>query len=238
MITVQPIRYTSHPHDWHRLAREVGFVPAFAPTPSWSEFDGDGILAIHHVTPGDAHDGSTELHLLADDLDAVEAGLAAAGFPAERTILADIGPMLTIAASSGARITVSGGARPTASGPLAVQPIWYQPDLAEPRRILEAVGLRPRLSSDNGDWLDFTADGGGQAALHRDDAVRFELSLEYVGDLDALAGLLTDAGHRATVIDEAYNRTLLVTTPDGDQLWVNGEIKDLYGYTRHTVNAG
>lgn len=232
MITVQPIRYTSHQDDWHRLARALGFAPAFPPEPDWSEFDANGILAVHHAEPGAAADGSSDLHLLTDDLDGVEARLAAAGFAGQRTMLADIGPMLTVTASSGARITVSGGARRTRAGSLSVQPIWYQADLGEPRRILEAIGLVPQLASDSGDWIAFAADGGGLAALHRDEPVRFELSLEYLGDLDALARDLTSAGHAAAVIDEAYNRTLLVTTPDGDQLWVNGEIGDLYGYSR------
>lgn len=232
MITVQPIRYTPHQSEWHRLAQALGFRPAFPPNQQWSEFDGRGILAIHHAIAGDPHAGESDLHLLSDDLDGVEARLAGAGFDVVRTLLDDIGPMLTVPASSGAKITISGGARTADGGELAVQPIWYQSDLSEPRRILEAIGLRPYTASDSGTWIDFTADGGGLAALHRADAVRFELSLEYTADLDALAERLTGAGFTASVIDEAYNRTLLVDTPDGDRLWVNGRRDDLYGYTR------
>lgn len=230
MITVQPIRYTPHQSQWHRLAQELGFRPAFAPNQQWSEFDGRGILAIHHAAAEDEHAGRTDLHLLSDDLDGVEARLVSAGFGVERTMLDDIGPMLTVTAATGARITVSGGARTADAGELAVQPIWYQADLDEPRRILEAIGLRPQLASESGTWIAFTADGGGRAGLHRADEVRFELSLEYAGDLDALARHLDSAGFGASVIDEAYNRTLLVATPDGDQLWVNGTMDDLYGY--------
>ncbi len=232
MITVQPIRYTPHQGEWHHLAQVLGFQPAFPPNPQWSEFDGRGILAVHHATAGDHHAGRTDLHLLSDSLDGVEARLDGAGFRVDRTLLDDIGPMLTVIVTSGARITVSGGARTADSGELAVQPIWYQPDLDEPRRVLEAIGLRPRIASDHGTWIDFTADGGGLAALHRADAVRFELSLEYAGDLDALAARLSRAGFNPSVIDEAYNRTLLVDIPDGDRLWVNGRQDDLYGYTR------
>ncbi|MCW5952573.1 MAG: hypothetical protein KIT69_09970 [Propionibacteriaceae bacterium] len=232
MITVQPIRYTSHQSEWHRLVQVLGFRPAFPPNPQWSEFDGRGILAIHHAAADDDHAGRTDLHLLSDDLDGVEARLTGAGFDVNRTLLDDIGPMLTVAAVSGARITISGGARTADSGELAVQPIWYQSDLDEPRRVLETIGLRPRIASDAGTWIDFAADGGGQAALHHADAVRVELSLEYAGDLDALAKRLADAGLAASVIDEAYNRTLLVDTPDGDELWINGQLDDLYGYTR------
>lgn len=232
MITVQPIRYTRHPVQWHRLAQALGFAPAFPPEQMWSEFDAGGILAIHAMTPGDdaeAHDG---FHLLADDLDGVEASITTAGFDVQRTLLDDIGPMLTVTATSGAQITISGGGRPTRSEALEVLPIWYQSDLAEPQRILEAIGLRPRIAADSGSWVDFTADQGGLAALHRAEHVRFELGLSFSGDLDALAERLTQAGFVASVVDEAYNRTLLVKTPDGDQLWVNGPRDDLYGYTR------
>lgn len=34
------------------------------------------------------------------------------------------------------------------------------------------------------------------------------------------------------MIDEAYNRTVLVTTPKGARLTVNGAQTDLHGYTR------
>lgn len=234
MITVQPIRRTSRPAEWQRLAQELGLVAAFPPGPQWSEFTGNGILAIHHADPGDLHDGTSDFHLLSDDLDTVQARLLSTGVRVQRTTPEDIGPMLTVTASSGAAITISGGARLVDSGPLAVQPIWYQADLSEPRHILQAIGLTPRIASNAGTWIDFTADGGGQAALHCDNTFRVELTLEYTGDLDAVAERLTAAGFPAAVIDEAYNRTLRVTTPDGDELWINGERDDLYGYTQLT----
>ena len=232
MITVQPIRYTPHQAAWHHLAETLGFRPAFPPDQQWSEFDGRGILAIHHASAGDDHAGRSDLHLLSDDLDDLETRLTHASFAPTRTVLDDIGPMLTVTATSGATITISGGARLADTGALAVQPIWYQPDLSEPRRILEAIGLRPRIASDSGTWIDFTADGGGLAALHQHAEAKIDISLEYAADLDALAERLTGAGFTASIIDEAYNRTLLVDTPDGDQLWINQAMDDLYGYRR------
>jgi hypothetical protein len=60
--------------------------------------------------------------------------------------------------------------------------------------------------------------------------------MEYAGDLDAFAGRLVDAGLEAIVIDESYSRTIRVTTPDGDELWINGAQNDLYGFTRLDSN--
>ncbi|MFT3888878.1 MAG: hypothetical protein QM713_12035 [Arachnia sp.] len=230
MITVQLIHYSSHTRQWHALAQALGLTPPFAPGDDWAEFDGRGVLAIHHAD-GDLV-GRTDLHLLVDDLDATEARLRDAGLTVVRTTLDDVGPLLTVTAASGATISASGGARVADSGTVAVQPIWFQADLDEPRRILETLGLRARLASDSGGWVEFEADGGGSAALHAGDTPTIGLSLECTGDLDDLARRLTDAGFAATVVDEAYNRTLRVATPDGDELWINGAMDDLYGYTR------
>ena len=52
------------------------------------------------------------------------------------------------------------------------------------------------------------------------------------GDLETLVSRLVEAGFEASIVDEAYNRTLRVVTPDGDELWVAGPYDDLYGYRR------
>ena len=41
---------------------------------------------------------------------------------------------------------------------------------------------------------------------------------------------LDNASYAAEIVDEAYNRTLRVAGPDGQELWINGEQQDLYGY--------
>ena len=230
MITVQMIRYTAHAEEWHRFAGALGLTPACPPRLEWSEFTGDGILAIHHADASTS--GRTELNILVDDIDATEAALARAGLVVNRRMMQGAGPVVTVTAASGAEITVSGGARPATAGPLAVQPLWCQEDLTEPRRILELLGLRPRIAANSGVWIDFTADGGGQAGLHVSTGVGVTLGFEYSGDLDAYAERLAGEGLKASVHDEAYNRTLHVTTPDGDVLWINGHQTDLHGYTR------
>lgn len=230
MITVQPIRYTAHPDQWHTLAEALGLVAAFPPAPEWSEFDTDGIFALHHA---DTHlAGRTDLHVLVDDLESIEARLVEAGVPLERSHLDDVGPLLTLVTGNGGAVSVSGGARATDPAPLRVMPLWYTEDLGPARQALEAIGLRPRIASTAGGWVDFQADGGGLAALHHGPTPRVELSFEYAGDLDAYAQHLVDAGLQPAIIDEAHGRTIRLTTPDGDELWINGTQDDLYGYTR------
>ena len=72
--TVQQIVYSGHPERWHALAEALGFVAPSPPEPDWAEFDGGGVLAVHRETD-DHPDGTVDLHLLLDDLDAAQLAL-------------------------------------------------------------------------------------------------------------------------------------------------------------------
>lgn len=227
MITVQPIHYTSDPDDWHRFADAIGFRAAFPPVGSWSEFDAGGILAIHQVVAGDPLDGTTDIHLLVSDLHSVQEAAIGVGATVDATTLENVGRMLTVT-SGELRLTVSSGSRSTSGDP-SVVPIHYVQDLAEPDRLFRALGLRPRIAAADGVWADYEGDGGGLAALHHGEP-HTELSFEFAGDLDDLASRLGAVGFAAEIVDEAYNRTLRVNGPDGQELWINGVQQDLYGY--------
>jgi hypothetical protein len=234
-ITVQQIQYTTDPSAWHALARALSLEPLPGGTDVWSEFAGDGILAVHRVDT--VADERTEIALLTDEapaLDELERVLIGAGASVRRAALDDIGPILLVDAPIPFSVTASATAAASTPGPLTIMPIAYGADVTAHADLLEAVGLRRRLASDSGVWADFTAADGGAVALHRAEEQRVELSFEYSGDLDGLAGRLTDAGYAPRIVDEAYNRTLRVARPDGPDLWVNGAQEDLYGYTRST----
>ncbi|MFS0729646.1 hypothetical protein ABC270_06130 [Curtobacterium sp. 1P10AnD] len=229
-ITVQQIQYTTDPGPWHALAEALGLHRLPGGDEVWTEFAGDGLLAVHRVDRPE--DERTEICFVTDDLDGLETRLRAARAALRRVETDDIGAVLVVE-HAGVTCTATSTSTPVApSGPLTVLPIWYGPDLSLPGALLDAVPLRRRLVADSGDWIDASADGGGAVALHRASEVRVELSFEHDGDLDALASALTAAGHTAVVVDEAYNRTLRVRRPDGPDLWVNGRHDDLYGYTR------
>ncbi|WEG10318.1 hypothetical protein PU630_07150 [Microbacterium horticulturae] len=229
-VVVQAIHYTSRPRDWHALAVVLGLTPAGAPDDVWSEFEGDGILAIHGVDAGDVLDGTTDIHLLVDDLDGVAAALEGVA-DVSRSVLEDVGLLVSAQAASGVRVTASAGAREAVGGML-IQPIWYDTDTVPVRAVLEAAGLRPRIASDSGTWMDFTAPSGGSVAFHAAQEAGVVLGMEYAGDVEALQRRLEASHLSAEIVDEAYNRTLLVDTPDGTKLWINGAMTDLYGYRR------
>lgn len=231
MTTVQQIVYTAHEHRWHALAAALGLTAPFPPEPGWAEFDGGGVLAVHGALP-EHPDGTCDLHLLVADLDAAEQALA--GRDVERAPMPGVGDMLTVRAASGITLSVSAGARHTA-GAVSMQPIWFQDDVDEAREILEALGLRADIVADRGGWVELLAPGGGTVGVHsasgrsEGTGAGIEMSLRAEGDLDALAARLTDAGFAASVVDEAYARTVRISDPD---VCINGRQDDLHGYHR------
>lgn len=229
-VTIQQILFATNTADWHRLAPALGLVAPYPPEPRWAEFHGEGRFAVHYATE-DKPAGTVEIHLVVDDLDVAERALAS--FTVAREVIEDLGEHLIVRAASGIEVTIWSGAQPVHLGSLAVQPIWFQQELDEPRRILETLGLRPRIRSDSGGWVEFEADGGGLLALHHGETPRVGLSFLESSDLDALAARLRSAGFEAAVIDESFGRTVRLPDPDGgEELWINGRQEDLYGYER------
>ena len=228
MTVVQQIVYTEHSAQWWKLAETLGFIAPFPPSPGWSEFHADGVLAVHGATP-EHRPGMSDIHLIVADLDGAASALSR--FNVTPVSMEGAGEMLVVRAASGISISVSEGAAQSGAGSIAVQPIWFQEELIEPRQILEALGFRAGIAADRGGWMEMLGDGGS-VGLHAGEP-RIGLSFEARGDLDALASRLQDAGFTASVVDEAFARTVRVTDPDGgDEIWVNGVQDDLHGYHR------
>lgn len=126
---------------------------------------------------------------------------------------------------------------------IVVRPVRFTDNLDRMQAFLCALGLRPRLESDSGGWVDMVA-GGGMVALHSaKDAVRkassglTSLSFE-ADDIDDVAKRLQDAGvHGVTVYDESYGRVLTCLDPLGDQIAIDERNNDLYGYHQHDPEA-
>ncbi len=232
MISIQAVYFTSRTREWHRFAEALGLEPRLPLDPEWSEFGGDGVLAIHHADTGSPEAGTTKLQLVVDELDDLRTKWRAANIAIEESTLAGVGEVATARSTSGVEVSAIAVMehRPQ-SGSLSVMPILYQLDLDDVERILTAAGLSVRIRSTNRIWTDLEADAGGLVGLHTGTS-RIELSFEYAGDLVKLAASINDAGYHADVIDEAYNRTLVVATPDNWTLRINGTQDDLHGYTR------
>ncbi|WP_194419841.1 hypothetical protein [Microbacterium abyssi] len=230
MTVVQQILYTEQPERWWALAEALGFIAPYPPTAAWGEFHADGVLAVHGAT-AEHRPGTTDIHLVVEDLDAAASALSS--FAVERLTMEGVGEMLVVRAESGIAISVSEGAAQHGAGDVAVQPIWFQADLAEPRAMLEALGFRGGVTADRGGWVEMLGDGGS-VGLHEGEP-RIGLSFEARGDLDALASRLQDAGFTASVVDEAFARTIRIPDPDGGaEVWINGTQDDLHGYHRES----
>jgi hypothetical protein len=122
---------------------------------------------------------------------------------------------------------------------LVVRPVRFTDNLEGMRRFLVALGLRPRVEATAGGWVDMVADAG-MVALHsaRDSASHAPngftaLSFEADG-IDTLARRLRQAGVPEVVVyDEAYGRVLSCLDPLGDELQIDEQSDDLYGYRLH-----
>jgi hypothetical protein len=114
--------------------------------------------------------------------------------------------------------------------------------VAAMRAFLELLGLRSRIESERGGWLDMVG-GWGMVALHDSAASAMgaapghtTLSFE-ADDIDELKDRLIAAGYDdATIWDEAYGRVLSVTPSGGVQIWFDERAKDLYGYKVHDAD--
>jgi hypothetical protein len=122
---------------------------------------------------------------------------------------------------------------------VVLRPLRFTADVQAMRKFLETLGLRSRVESERGGWVDMVA-GQGMAALH-DSAIsntggrsgETRLSFE-ADDIDELAQRLQEAGYDdATVWDEAYGRVLSVTGPGNTTIQVDQRSDDLYGYKLH-----
>jgi hypothetical protein len=126
---------------------------------------------------------------------------------------------------------------------LVVRPVRFT-DNVEPMRVfLEALGLRPRVESTRGGWVEMVAEAG-MVALHsaRDSESQApsgftSLSFE-ADDVDVLAKRLRDADVPDVVVyDEAYGRVLDCVDPLGDHLQIDEHSDDLYGYRVHHLDG-
>lgn len=126
---------------------------------------------------------------------------------------------------------------------IVVQPVRFTDDVAAMQQFLAAVGLRPRLASEGGAWVEMVAEGGmvGLHSVASSDtgATAGQTSLAFeADDVAALADELRDAGVGDVVIyDESYAKVLTCRDPLGDTIVINGRSDDLYGYRLVSAEA-
>lgn len=233
MIAVQPIYYTHRIEEWQQLGIALGLEQREYQRGSNIEFSGDGALTVLQADPHKRPSGDVDLNFSTDDLASWPRRLASQGYATEPQHDAAMGEALCVPDAPFA-FTVTQHVPTKPAGSLSLSPIIYTEDFASADLQLAALGLRPRIASDSGIWADYTTPGGGLVALHHPEgsAERIETAMEYDGNLDTLADQLQQAGIEATIVDEAYNRTLRIDTPDGWTMSINGAMEDLYGFHR------
>jgi len=239
-LVVRPVVFTTAPHAWLAITTALG-GRSLVDDSDWHVVAlASGRLAVHTVPTGDPLDGAQVLGFEHADLDTVA---AAVGVPVDTD---DDGPGVTVTGSDGLRFRVD-RATPDAFADdgapgerTSVLPLWYSPDVPAAAATLERLGLRRRIASDVGTWVDLVAPGGGLVAAHGAARASVQISFEHP-DVHVLRDRLEAAGIAATVVDENYGFSLRIPNPDagiapavppGTEIWVNQTQTDLYGYTR------
>lgn len=130
---------------------------------------------------------------------------------------------------------------------LVVRPVRFTDNIEPMRVFLEALGLRRRVESTRGGWVELVAESG-MVALHsaRDSESQAPSGLTTLSfeadDVDVVAKRLEAAGVPDVVVyDEAYGRVLTCRDPMGDAITIDERSVDLYGYRLHEpagVRAG
>lgn len=231
MLRVRPIHHTPHVESWAALLGTLGLVEC-SRSPQGCEFAAAGgkIRLLQANAP------RTELGFEIRDLDKFADWTRSDGTPVE--IIEDkTGRAGSITAPDGLHFLAepvepgdpSAGAEPD----LIVMALWNTPDVPGSSTTLRNIGARPDITSEAGTWAQFSAKNGGLVAAHAGSETGVSVSFEYAGEAADLLEILRTRGLDATLVDEAYGRTVLVPDPDGNQLWINERQRDLHGYQAH-----
>ncbi|MEU4389316.1 VOC family protein [Kribbella sp. NPDC023855] len=122
---------------------------------------------------------------------------------------------------------------------VVIRPLRFTDDVPAMRAFLETLGLRSRIESERGGWVELVA-GRGMIALH--DAASSDAGADpgsttlafEADDIEELKDRLVAAGYEdASIFDEAFGRVLTASGPDGTKLWIDDRRDDLYGYKLH-----
>ncbi len=123
---------------------------------------------------------------------------------------------------------------------LVVRPVRFTDNVEQMRRLLEALGLRPRVEAEGGGWVDMVA-GGGMVALHSAENSERQApsgftTLSFEADDIDVAG---EDGSRRPVCPRSWCTTSPMVgcstcrDPLGHQIAVDERSSDPYGYRVH-----
>ena len=236
-LTVRPTRFTDDVPGWRRLLEAMGGVVVDEHGDPLLYQLGAGRVGLRAATPD--HPAGTTALALETTVPLPEAVAAAA---AEGVIVDLIdsdtadGPAGVVRAADGTVLMLE-VATPVEEGlqpgepRVAVMPVWRTPDARVALGVLDGLGLRRRVTHEDGSWADLTARDGGRHGVQPLADVGAELAFEVESSAEALLEGLAAAGVAVEVRQEELGRTLHLADPDGGEpLRVIERQPDLYSY--------
>ncbi|GGK71898.1 hypothetical protein [Ornithinimicrobium pekingense] len=235
-LSVRPVRFTDAIPAWRTVLDALGAV-LLSEDDGWLVFQlGAGRLALHAAAGSSEAAGTTLLGLETSvPLEEAVSAAAGEGVPIELGDT-DHGLAGIVTAADGVRLTVDTPSpnprelEATQPG-LAVMPVWHTTAGRVALDVLDGLGMRRRITLEDGTWADLTARGGGLHGVQPMSDVGTELAFELNGNLDLLLEPLTAAGVPARIAQEESGRVLRFADPDGGPaLRVLEREPDLYSY--------
>ncbi|AXH96492.1 hypothetical protein [Ornithinimicrobium avium] len=234
-LTVRPVRFTHDVPRWQTVLTAMGAV-LLDEQPGRLVYQlAAGRLALHAAS--ESRPAGTTTLALETTVPLAEAVAAAA---AEGVAIelghGEHGPTGLVRATDGTVLTLDPATpnprRLVAGEPcVSVMPVWSTPDARVAVDVLDGLGLRRRVTQEDGSWADLTARRGGLHGVHPLGEVGAGLAFELEGDVATLHRALTAAGVPAELDDGGPARTLRFADPDGGApLPVAERQPDLYGY--------
>ncbi len=113
---------------------------------------------------------------------------------------------------------------------ISTAPIRFTENIEELRKFFEILGFKTHMVSERPGWVEMRGDVG---SINLHGAEREESSVGFETDepLETLQTRLHRAGFNdAHIVDAAWGRTLTVTDPQGQSVWINERMRDTYGY--------
>lgn len=234
-LTVRPVRFTDDTTAWRTALEALGGV-LIDEHPGWLVYQlGAGRVGLHAASPSQpAGTTSLALETTVPLAEAVSAATAE-GVPIE---LGDTGhgPAGVVRAADGTTLTLD-TATPNpqelqAVEPyVAVMPVWHTPDARVALGVLDGLGLRRRVTEEDGSWADLTARDGGRHGVRPLAAVGTELAFEVEGNVEDLQEGLVAAGLVLELREDERGRALTFADPDGGApVRIVERQPDLYSY--------
>lgn len=252
-ITSRPIHFTSGPDAVIARLMALGLSKVFdVANGHWQVFSAPagGRIGVHPVETGNPLDGTSRLGFEVPNIESFQAITTkfATQIDPATGITANIvetthGTALRITTKNSGKFLIDicpdDAVKAELRPGVEVSQMWFTPNTAEARQVIDLVGAAELVTTKGVGWLDTRSNGGGRTQIHYANSLHVSAGFMSAIPLEQLKVMVDAAGDNADIVDEAWGRYLAFAPAtntetlaglDGELTWVNEEQTDYYGY--------